>query len=144
MASPMKKTLLMLAGWLSLITGLIGVILPLLPTTPFVLLAALCFSRSSNRLHHWLLNHAWFGPIIRQWQETRTVSRQIKIKALFLLLISFTVSLILVPLPLAGKAVLLLLALVLMWHVARLPEQPRSENKRFQPDRTVSASKEDA
>lgn len=121
------RTLLLIGGWLSLITGLIGILLPLLPTTPFLLLAALCFSRSSTRLHHWLSHNPWFGPHIQQWQQTHTVSRKTKKKALFLILISFTLSLILTPLPLIGKLGLLLLALLLMWFVARLPEQPQPD-----------------
>ena len=118
----MKKILLIIAGWLSLIAGLIGILLPLLPTTPFVLLSAYCFSRSSSRLHNWLLSHPWFGPPIRQWQENHTVSRNHKTKALFLIIASFTLTLLLTPLPLIAKAGLVLLALVLMLIVARLPE----------------------
>jgi hypothetical protein len=122
----MKKFLLMTAGWLSLIAGLIGVVLPLLPTTPFVLLSAYCFSRSSSRLHRWLTNHPWFGPPILQWQQTRTVNRKTKARALFLILITFTISLIVTPVPLLGKAALVLLALILMGFVARLPEPPET------------------
>jgi uncharacterized protein len=124
----MKRTLYVIAGGLSLLTGVIGIFLPLLPTTPFVLLAAFCFSRGSARLHHWLCNHPWFGPPIRQWQENHTVSRNHKIKALFLILVSFTLTLTLAPIPLVGKGALLLLALVLMWIVARLPEGSRSRS----------------
>ena len=123
----MKKFLLMTAGWLSLITGLIGIVLPLLPTTPFVLLSAYCFSRSSDRLHRWLTSHPWFGPAILQWQRTRTVNRKVKTRALFLILLTFTITLIVTPVPLFGKAALVLLALILMGFVARLPEPPETE-----------------
>ena len=122
----MKKFLLITAGWLSLITGLIGVVLPLLPTTPFVLLSAYCFSRSSSRLHRWLTSHPWFGPPILQWQQNHTVNRKIKTRALYLILITFTITLIVTPLPLLGKAALVLLALILMGFVARLPEPPET------------------
>jgi uncharacterized membrane protein YbaN (DUF454 family) len=125
----MKKLLLMIAGWLSLLTGLIGIVLPLLPTTPFVLLSAYCFSRSSTRLHRWLTSHPRFGPVILQWQQTRTVNRNIKAKALFLILLSFAITLIVTSLPMLGKAGLVLLALVLMGLVARLPE-PSATNAR--------------
>ncbi|MDJ0806074.1 MAG: DUF454 family protein [Gammaproteobacteria bacterium] len=126
----MKNTLYIITGWMSLLTGLIGVLLPLLPTTPFLLLAAFCFSRGSTRLHHWLCSHPWFGPPIQEWQEHQTVSRSTKTKALFLILCSFTLTLVLAPLPLIGKASLLLLALVLMWFVVRLPESTQSDTTR--------------
>jgi len=141
----MKKILLMTAGWLSLITGLIGIVLPLLPTTPFVLLSAYCFSRSSSRLHRWLTRHPWFGPPILQWQRTRTVNRKVKSRALFLILITFTITLIVTPLPLLAKAALVLLALVLMGFVARLPE-PRETGspEKLALDRDITPDKEEA
>lgn len=56
-------------GCLSLALGVIGLFLPIMPAAPFVILAALCFSRSSERLHRWLLDHPQFGPIILNWQD---------------------------------------------------------------------------
>lgn len=61
-------------GCLSLLCGLIGVVLPLIPTVPFVLLAAFFFARSSERLHNWLLSHPTFGPAIVDWQTHGAVS----------------------------------------------------------------------
>lgn len=65
----------------SLALGAIGVLLPVLPTTPFLLLAAFSAARSSTRLHGWLLRHRVFGPLIRDWQAHRTVSRRAKLVA---------------------------------------------------------------
>ena len=59
--------------------GMIGVVVPLLPTTPFILLAAYCFARSSKRLHDWLLNHRHFGPLIENWREHRAIRRSAKV-----------------------------------------------------------------
>ena len=141
----MKKAFFIIAGWLSLITGLIGIVLPLLPTTPFMLLSAFCFSQSSARLHRWLCNHPWFGPPIQQWLDNHTVSRNTKTKALFLIVASFSLTLILAPLPLIGKASLLLLALILMWSVARLPESSQSDTAgSIQHDPSASPTKEES
>ena len=140
----MKKNLLLIGGCLSLVTGLIGIVLPLLPTTPFLLLATYCFARSSNRLHRWIIQHPWFGPPIHQWQQTHCVSRNTKNIAFFLILLSFTITLVLVPLPLIIKASLLLLALALMWIVARLPESsPSDETGQIRSEPAPSSTEEE-
>ena len=66
------------AGALCVALGVVGVVLPLLPATPFLLLAAFCFARSSPRLHDWLVNHMHLGPPIRAWQTYGAVSRGAK------------------------------------------------------------------
>ena len=70
----LKRSTYFVLGASSLLCGIVGIFLPLLPTTPFVLLAAFCFSRSSERVHQWLLNNRYFGKIISDW-ETHGVIR---------------------------------------------------------------------
>ena len=65
-------------GALFMAAGLVGVFLPVVPTTPFMLLAAGCFARSSSRLHRWLLAHPTFGPPILNWEENGAISRPAK------------------------------------------------------------------
>lgn len=65
-------------GLLALALGVIGLFLPLVPTVPFLLLAAFCFGRSSQRLHDWLLAHRSFGPPIRDWQRRGAIARRTK------------------------------------------------------------------
>jgi uncharacterized protein len=72
------RWLWLLAGALSLLLGVIGIVVPLLPTTPFVLLAAACFSRGSERWERWLLAHRHFGPMVRDWREHRAVPLRAK------------------------------------------------------------------
>ena len=69
------------AGLCSLGLGIAGIVLPVLPTTPFVLLAAFCFSRSSPRLDRWLRDHAVFGQLIADWQTRGAIARRIKVVA---------------------------------------------------------------
>ena len=73
-----QRALWLLAGGCSLLTGIVGIFLPLLPTTPLVLLAAFCFSRGSLRCEAWLLGHARFGPMIHEWRAHRAIPLRAK------------------------------------------------------------------
>ena len=68
-----KKTLFMSLGFLFIILAVLGVFLPLLPTTPFIILAAFLFSKSSDRWHQWLLSNRVFGPILYNWENSRCI-----------------------------------------------------------------------
>jgi uncharacterized membrane protein YbaN (DUF454 family) len=73
------RAIWVVVGLVSLGLGALGVFLPLLPTTPFVLLAAFAFSNSSERLHNWLLAHNVFGPLIHNWRRYGAISRSAKV-----------------------------------------------------------------
>ena len=73
-----QRALWAVAGLAALATGIVGAFLPLLPTTPFVLLAAWCFSRSSARLERWLVEHRQFGPMVHEWRARRAIPRRAK------------------------------------------------------------------
>ncbi|WP_088285520.1 YbaN family protein [Ideonella sp. A 288] len=73
-----QRVLWLIAGGLSLAIGIIGIFLPLLPTTPLVLLAAFCFSRGSARCEQWILNHPRFGPMVQSWRANRAVPLRAK------------------------------------------------------------------
>jgi uncharacterized membrane protein YbaN (DUF454 family) len=77
----------MAAGFILVGLGMLGIVLPILPTTPLLLLAAACFSRSSERWHRWLLNHRTFGPIIRSWQERRCIPLKTKLISIALVVL---------------------------------------------------------
>ncbi|MBE5315181.1 MAG: YbaN family protein [Xanthomonadales bacterium] len=76
-----------LAAWCAFVLGLVGVAVPGLPTVPFMLLAAFCAARGSPRLRTWLLAHAQFGPVIRDWEREGAVSRRAKRVATLMMLL---------------------------------------------------------
>ncbi|WP_412971421.1 YbaN family protein [Glaciecola sp. MF2-115] len=86
-----ERYTLIALGWLSLLLGLIGIVLPLLPTTPFVLLAAFCFSKSSPLIHRKLMANKYMGPIIKDWEQNGVIKLRTKWVATItmLLLVSY-------------------------------------------------------
>jgi uncharacterized protein len=119
------RWLLLVLGLVFTATGLLGVLLPLLPTTPFLLLAAACFARSSPRCHRWLMDHRLFGPTIRQWQTERTLPRRSKYLAVALLVLSLGFSIMFFVQNAYLQVFLLLLGLALTIFLLRLPERAR-------------------
>lgn len=82
------KYVLFLVGILSLTLGIIGIFLPLIPTTPFLLLSAWCFMKSSPTLHAWMYRQPYMGKALRDWDEERIISRPTKITALLMIALS--------------------------------------------------------
>ena len=82
MISPIKRWGWFALGWAMVALGFIGVFLPIMPTTIFLILAAACFSHSSPRFEQWLLDHRWFGSSIRQWRARRAIPLKAKIFAI--------------------------------------------------------------
>jgi len=117
------RIVLLVAGWLSMALGLAGVFLPLLPTTPFLLLAAACFVRSSPRLHAKLMAHPRLGPFLEQWRHERSIPRAAKRRAYVLVVACFALSIALVD-SAALRGVLLALGLGLLVFLGRLRTGP--------------------
>lgn len=124
----MKRTILIIIGWLAVVLATLGVVLPLLPTTPFLLLAAWCFARSSPRFHHWLLYRSWFGSYIRHWQDHRALPPGAKPRALIFIVITFAVSLYLVNI-LWVRLLLLLMMCALLFFMWRMPVVDEKQQK---------------
>ncbi|CAI0936407.1 DUF454 family protein [Serratia quinivorans] len=116
----MTRWLLIILGWLAVVLATLGVVLPLLPTTPFLLLAAWCFARSSPRFHAWLLYRSWFGSYLRHWQQHRALPPGAKGKAVLMIVLTFAVSLWLVKLWWVRGLLLVMLAILLIF-MSRLP-----------------------
>ena len=73
-----KRTFLFIFGWISVLLGVIGAVLPIVPTTPFLILAAFCFSKSSPRVHLWLTSLPYFGDAIIDWERNRVIRPKAK------------------------------------------------------------------
>ena len=108
------------AGVLCVAIGAVGVVVPLLPTTPFLLLAAACFARSSDRFYAWLMNHRWFGPTIRNYRERRGTTRTVKVVAIAVLWSSIAVSSYLALDSWPPRIALLVVALAVTAHLLTL------------------------
>ncbi len=106
MATATVKILLNIIGILAVVLAILGIFLPLLPTTPFLLLASACFVRGSERLHGWLLTNRLFGEYLRNIEEKRGIPLKGKVMTLILLWASLTFSIYTVrPLLLKGMLV---------------------------------------
>ena len=88
----MTKIAHMSAGWICLALAAIGAVLPLLPTTPLVILAAFFFAKGSPRIHNWLINHRTFGPAIRDWEDTGAIAPKYKGFAVAMMAGAFLIS----------------------------------------------------
>lgn len=84
----MNRYIYLALGWLFLVVGIIGIVVPLLPTTPFLLLTAFCFSKGSENLHYWLINHKIFGPPINEWNKKGII--RFKYKMIATMMMSFS------------------------------------------------------
>ncbi|HEX9262413.1 MAG TPA: YbaN family protein [Candidatus Bathyarchaeia archaeon] len=122
------RALWLVAGMICLILGAIGMVLPILPTTPFLLAAAACFCNSSPRMYNWLLNNKWFGEYIKNYKEGRGLPVRTKITALTVLWMTIglsTVFLLHLLLPsqlvLPMQLVMVAVAIFVSVYILRLP-----------------------
>lgn len=109
-----------LVGGLSLVLAFLGILLPLLPTTPFLLLASACFMRSSPRFYRWMHEHPRLGPLLTNWYENGAVTKQVKSRGLFFILLSFSFSIYFAPILWVKGFLILVLVILLSWFL-RLP-----------------------
>lgn len=126
-ASKIKKQrivryLLLVAGTISLTLGAVGIFLPILPTTPFLLLSAACYLRSSERMHKWLMDNRWFGEYIKNYQAGRGIPIKTKIIAISTMWIAILYStFFVVDEILVAQIALLVIAAGVSVHLIRLP-----------------------
>ena len=130
----LKCFLFVVGGWICVGFAVIGAILPLLPTTPFLLLASWCFYRGSPRIHAWLHRSRWFGPTLDDWHEYRGIRRTVKYRTLGLVAAVVISSLLLNSLPGWLKYVALGAVCIGVYVIATVPTLPDDTPR---PPRTI-------
>ncbi len=117
------RPLYLVLGWFFFVLGAIGLLLPVVPTSPFMLLAAWAFSKSSKKFEQWLLNHRWFGPGIQRWRQHRVIPAKAKLMALGAMSVTFIASVLSGKIPWWGLLGQGLLMGYGAWFVARCPSR---------------------
>ena len=125
-----KRGTFIVAGTISLGLGAAGVFLPILPTTPFLLLSAACYYKGSERMHRWLLNNKLFGSYIRNYKEGKGISKIAKILSLFLLWITIGYSVFFMVGGYVVQLILFAVAIAVTVHVATLPTLRKLQSQR--------------
>ena len=115
------RSLFFVAGSISLVIGAIGIVLPILPTTPLLLLALACYCRSSERMTHWMLNNKYFGKYIRNYKEGKGIPIKTKVFTISILWITIGYSTLFVIPVWIAQLILFIIAVAVSLHIIRLP-----------------------
>jgi len=134
MTKKLKKILLIISGIISLVLGIIGILVPILPTTPFLLISAACFVRSSEKHYQWLIQHKWFGATIRNYREHKAIPLSTKIFSVSVLWTTILYSSLLVVDRLWLRIVLVLIAAAISAHILHFRTLKKDQNKYTDPD----------
>jgi uncharacterized membrane protein YbaN (DUF454 family) len=130
--STFLRWVLIVCGWVFTIGGVAGIFLPLVPTVPFLLLAAACFARSSDRFHAWLVGHNHLGPLLHDYLKGSGIPLRAKRAAICMIWVSFPLSTFLIAQALWLKLLLIATAVAITLYLLKLPTTTKDD----QPDRT--------
>ena len=123
--SRLVRGLLLAAGTLCVALGVVGIFVPVLPTTPFLLLAAACYARASERFYLWLVRNPTFGPTIREWRRHRSIPYRTKVVAIALMTGTIAVSIVLLARYPVAQAALAVIGIVVGAWLYRIPSRDR-------------------
>lgn len=118
-----KRLLYIIAGTVFVVLGIIGLFLPVVPTSPFLLVAAACYAKSSDTLYNRLLSNPMFGQIIREWRESGTLPKRAKWASILLIAVSFSVSIALFLTEITSRIIMGLIGLVVIVVLFRIPSR---------------------
>lgn len=128
--SPLMRWALIVVGTLLVGLGILGIILPLLPGTPFLLLAAACYARASTRFYNWLLNNRFVGPTLAEWRRTRRIPRRARRNAIFVVALAFGLTVAFVATGPIARAAYVAMGLLVIAILLRLPVAPDAHERR--------------
>ena len=123
-----KKRLIFIGGFLSLILGIIGIVIPILPTTPFLLLASAAFAKSSEKFNRWLLNNKILGAYIKNYREGKGLPLKIKLITLSLLWMTILISITFLMDLLWVQILLIIIAIAVSIHIILIKPKDIEEN----------------
>ncbi len=115
------RGLLIILGTISVLLGLIGIILPLLPTTPFLLLGAAIYAKSSDKFYNWLIENRLFGSYIKNYREGKGIPLRVKVTAITFLWITILITAIFFIPVLAVRILLIAIAIGVTFHIVKIP-----------------------
>jgi uncharacterized membrane protein YbaN (DUF454 family) len=128
--SPVLRWVLIACGWISVGCGVIGIFLPIVPTVPFLLLAAACFARSSERFHRWMMEHDHLGPLLQDYLHGAGIPFRAKLVSISLIWVSFPTSAVLFAEAFWLKLLLIGAAVAISGYLFYLPTAPPNERQR--------------
>ena len=123
------RPFLFILGWLLFALGFVGAFVPVLPTTPFMLLALWCFARSSDRFHDWLYTHRLFGPPLQQWHQHRVIPLAAKLTALFFMSASLVYLFVFLTTEVWVKVLMTTSMALGAWFILTKPSLPPEESQ---------------
>lgn len=123
--STVVRVVLVLFGSVFVALGIAGIFLPVLPTTPFLLLAAACYARASRRFYNALLNNRWFGPAVLEWQQYRSIRYRTKLIAIATMAVTLAISIVFFVRDARLQAGLAVLGIALAVYMYRIPSRDR-------------------
>jgi len=127
MKESIKKGILVVSGTFFLFLGIIGIVIPLLPTTPFLLLAAACYIRGSEKFYNWLIKKKWVGKYIKNYQEGRGVPLNVKIISIIVLWLTIIISSIIIVSNFIIQIILFIIAIGVTIHIIKIKTFDRNE-----------------
>lgn len=116
-------------GTLFVLIGIVGIFLPILPTTPFLLLATACYVRSSRRFYNFLMNHPAFGPLIVEWRTYRSIPWRVKLVAIVMMTVTFSSSILLFVRDWRLQVALGIFCMVMAVRLYRIPSRDRPDKQ---------------